>query len=101
MEKLIEEKKNFVDCQPLCFCFTAVEIPRTYLQAKNMNIHCIHDLMVDNLKSFFSCLIKYKSITNLTSSQLKSFDVESNVCRMKSFYMGQKNHQLIEVVFSL
>ena len=57
--------------------------------------------MVDNLKSFFGCFVKYESITNLTSSQLKSFDFEYNVRRMKSFYVGQKNHELIEKMLSL
>ena len=57
--------------------------------------------MVDNLKSFFGFFVKYESITNLTSSQLKSFDFESNVRRMKSFYVGQKNHELIEKMLSL
>ena len=71
------------------------------LQAKNTNIHCIHDLMVDNLKIFFGCFVKYESITNLTTSQLKSFDLESNVRRMKSFYVGQKNHELIKKMLSL
>ena len=59
---------------------TAVAIPHTYFQAKNTSIHHIHDLIVDNLKSFFDCFVKYKSNTNLTSSQLKSFNLESNVC---------------------
>ena len=36
VEKLIEQRENFfVDCQPLCFCFTAVEIPRMYSPSKN------------------------------------------------------------------
>ena len=71
------------------------------LQAKNTNIHRIHDLMVDNLKSFFCCFVKYESITNLTSSQLKSFAFKSNVRQMKSFYVGQKNHELIKQMLSL
>ena len=71
------------------------------LQAKNTNIHRIHDLMVDNLKKFFGCFVKYESITNLTSSQLKSFDLESNVRRMKAFSVGQKNHELTEKMLSL
>ena len=71
------------------------------LQAKSTNIHRIHDHMVDNLKSFFGCFVKYKSITNLTSSQLKFFDLESNARRMKSFYVRQKNHELIEKMLSL
>ena len=66
-----------------------------------MNIHRIHDLMVGNLKSFFGCFVKYESITNLTSSPLKSFELEPNVRRMKSFYVWQKNRKLIEKMSSL
>ena len=57
--------------------------------------------MVDNLKSFFGYFVKYESITNLTSRQLKSFDLKSNVRRMKSSYVGQKNHELDEKMLSL
>ena len=97
VEKLIEQREKFVlianhyvSVLPLLKSFVCI------LQAKNTNIHRIHDLMVDNLKSFFGCFVKYESITNLTSSQLKFFDLESNVRRMKSFYVRQKNHELIE-----
>ena len=35
VEKLIEQReKLFVDCQPLCFCFTTVGIPCTYSPSK-------------------------------------------------------------------
>ena len=56
--------------------------------------------MVDNLKGFFGYFVKYESITNL-SSPLKSFDLESIVRRMKSFYVRQKNHELIGNMLSL
>ena len=102
VEKLIEQKEKFLlianhylSVLPLLKSLVFI------LQAKNTNIHRIHDLMVDTLKSFFGCFVKYESITNLTSSQLKSFNLESNVRRMKSFYVGQKNHDLIEKMLSL
>ena len=85
VEKLIENRQkiflianHYVSVLPLLKSLVLI------LQAKNTNTHCIHDLMVDNLKSFFSCFVRYESITSLTSSQLKSFDLESNVRRMKS-----------------
>ena len=82
-EKLIEQREKFllianhyVSVLPLLKSLVCI------LQAKITNIHRIHALMVDNLKSFFGCFVKYEFITNLTSSQIKSFDVESNVRRM-------------------
>ena len=102
MEKLIKQRENFllisnlyVSVLPLLKSLVLI------LQAKNTNIHRIHDLMVDNLQSFFGCFVKHESITNVTSSQLKSFDLERNVRRMKSFYVGQKNHELITKMLSL
>ena len=102
MEKLIEQREKFLlianhylSVLPLLKSLALI------LQAKKTNIYRIHDLMVDNLKSFFSCFVKCESITNLTASQLKSFDLESNVRRIKSFYAGQKNHELTEKMLSL
>ena len=58
-------------------------------------------IMVNNLKRFLGGFAELEFITNLTSSQLKSFDLKSNVHQMKSFYVGQENHELIEKMLSL
>ena len=74
VEKLIEQReKLFVDCQPLCFCFTTVGIPCTYSPSKKHEhpSHSWSDGRQFNV--FFGGFAKYESITNLTSSQLKSF----------------------------
>ena len=83
LEKLREQKGKFllianhyVSVLPLLKSLVLI------LRTKNTNIHCIHDLMVDKL-SFFSCFVKYESITNLRSNQLKSFDLQPDVRRMK------------------
>ena len=95
VEKLMEQREKFllianhyVSVLPLLKSLVLI------LQAKKTHIHHSHDLIVVNLKSFFGCFVIYKSITNLTPSQLKSFDLESNARQMNSLYVAQKNHEL-------
>ena len=102
VEKLMEQREKFllianhyVSVLPLLKSLVLI------LQAKKTNIHRSHDLIGVNLKSFFGCFVIYKSITNLTPSQLKSFDLESNAHRMNSLYVAQKNHELTEKMLSL
>ena len=66
VEKLIEHRQFFVDCQPLCLFYHCWNPLYLFPKQKNTNIHRIHYLIVDNLKSLFGCFVKYESITNLT-----------------------------------
>ena len=69
VEKLTEQGENFLlIANHYVSVLMSLKFIVLTLQAENTNIHRIHNLMVDNLKSFFGCFVKYEPITNLTSS---------------------------------
>ena len=41
------------------------------LEQKEPQVHKLHDMMVNNLRSFLACFIKYEVIKNISPKQLK------------------------------
>ena len=58
-------------------------------------VHKLHDMMVNNLRSFLPCFIKYEIIKNLSAKRLKKVNILDNVREPRSFFVGDTNEILV------
>ena len=64
-------------------------------EQKEPQVHKLHDMMVNNLRSFLACFIKYEVIKNISPKQLKKVNILDNVRQPRSFFVGDSNEILI------
>ena len=64
-------------------------------EQKEPQVHKLHDMMVNNLRSFLACFMKYEVIKNLSAKQLKKVNILDNVRSSRSFFVGDSNEHII------
>ena len=64
-------------------------------EQKEPQVHKLHDMMVNNLRSFLACFIKYEIINNLSAKRLKKVNILDNVRQPRSLFVGHSNETLI------
>ena len=81
----------FISVLPLFKSFVLI------FEQKEPNIHKLHDMMTQTLRTFLSCFMIFESIPN-SSNKLKCVDIASNIRKLKSLFVGDDNDQLISLM---
>ena len=64
-------------------------------EQKEPQIHNIHNMMVNNLRTFLACFMKFEVIKDLSAKKLKNVDILTNVRQSRTFFFGDSNENLI------
>ena len=66
----------------------------TFEQKKPL-IHQLHRSLIENFRASLGCFMKFEVINDTSYNKLNSIDVSSNLRKLKTFYVGDKNEKLI------
>lgn len=66
-------------------------------EQKEPQIHKLHDMMSQTLRTFLSCFMTFESLPK-SSNKLKNADIASNVRKLKTLFVGDENDQLITIM---
>ena len=60
-------------------------------EQKEMLIHRLHRSLIEDFYAFLSCFMKFEVINNTPYNKLNLIDVASNVQKLNTLYVGDKN----------
>ena len=95
IEKLIYKHKSLIlisNCYLILPLFKSMVL---VFEQKEPQVHKLHDMMVNNLRSFLACFMKYEVIKHLSAKQLKKVNILDNVRSSRSFFVGDSNEHII------
>ena len=64
-------------------------------EQKEPLIHRLHRSLIENFRAFLGCFMKFEVINDTSYNKLNSIDVSSKLRTLKTFYVGDKNENLI------
>lgn len=62
-------------------------------EQKEPQVHKLHTTMVESLRNFLGCFIKFEVLSNGTD--MKTIKIDSNLRKRKTFYVGDENLKLL------
>ena len=95
VEKLIYKHKSLLISNSYTTILPLFKSMVLVFEQKEPHVHKLHDMMVNNLRSFLACFIKYEVIKNLSAKRLKKVNILDNVRQPRSFFVGDSNEILI------
>ena len=66
-------------------------------EQKESQVHKLYDMMVNTLRSFLACFIRYEIIKNLSGKRLKKVNILDNVRQPRSFLSSDNNQFTAEI----